>query len=47
LTKTYPNSPFAGEATVRAKALEMKTTPSAPVGATGAAPQGASSETKK
>jgi tetratricopeptide (TPR) repeat protein len=28
LTKTYPNSPFAGEATVRAKALEMKTSSS-------------------
>jgi tetratricopeptide (TPR) repeat protein len=30
LSKTYPNSPFAGEATIRAKALEMKTSSPAP-----------------
>ena len=47
LTKTYPNSPFAGEATVRAKALEMKTSTSAPAGASGPASQGASTDTKK
>ena len=47
LTKTYPNSPFAGEATVRAKALEMKASTSAPSAATGTAPPGASTETKK
>lgn len=47
LTKTYPNSPFAGEATVRAKALEMKTSTSGPAAATGTAPQGASTENKK
>jgi tetratricopeptide (TPR) repeat protein len=47
LTKTYPNSPFAGEATVRAKALEMKASTSAPAGATGGASQGPSTETKK
>ena len=47
LTKTYPNSPFAGEATVRAKALEMKASRSAPSAATGTAPPGASTETKK
>jgi tetratricopeptide (TPR) repeat protein len=47
LTKTYPNSPFAGEATVRAKALEMKASTSVPTGATGTAPQGASTDTKK
>lgn len=46
LTKTYPNSPFAGEATVRAKALEMKAS-TAPAGATGPASQGVSTETKK
>jgi tetratricopeptide (TPR) repeat protein len=47
LTKTYPNSPFAGEATVRAKALEMKASTSAPAGAAGSASQGPSTETKK
>ncbi|MBA2251730.1 MAG: tetratricopeptide repeat protein [Nitrospirales bacterium] len=47
LTKTYPTSPFAGEATVRAKALEMKASTSAPAGATGTASQGVSTETKK
>jgi tetratricopeptide (TPR) repeat protein len=49
LTKAYPNSPFAGEATVRAKALEMKTSSSAPAAATssGAAPQRKPDETKK
>jgi outer membrane protein assembly factor BamD (BamD/ComL family) len=47
LTKTYPNSPFAGEATVRAKALEMKTSTSAPAGASDPASQGASTDTKK
>ena len=36
LTKTYPNSPFAGEATVRAKALEMKTSSSPPAAGTAA-----------
>jgi len=30
LAKIYPNSPFAGEATIRAKALEMKTSSPAP-----------------
>jgi len=30
LTKSYPNSPFAGEAAVRTKALETKAMPSAP-----------------
>ena len=47
LTKTYPNSPFAGEATVRAKALEMKTSTSAPTGTTGTAPQASSTDPKK
>ena len=48
LTKTYPNSPFAGEATVRAKALEMKTSSSPSAGATsGTAPQGQATEPKK
>lgn len=32
LTKIYPNSPFAGEATVRTKALEMKTSSSSSAG---------------
>ena len=43
LTKTYPNSPFAGEATVRSKALEMKTTSSGAAGSTAPIPI----ETKK
>lgn len=30
LSKSYPNSPFAGEAAVRMKALEVKRTPAAP-----------------
>jgi tetratricopeptide (TPR) repeat protein len=30
LTKSYPNSPFAGEAAVRTKALETKAMPPAP-----------------
>lgn len=30
LSKSYPNSPFAGEAAVRMKALEVKQTPAAP-----------------
>jgi TolA-binding protein len=30
LIKTYPNSPFAGEASVRMKALEVKQTPATP-----------------
>ena len=48
LTKTYPNSPFAGEATVRAKALEMKSSAPAPAGTTaGTASQGQATETKK
>jgi tetratricopeptide (TPR) repeat protein len=48
LTKSYPNSPFAGEATVRAKALEMKSSSSAPAGTTpGTASQGQATETKK
>lgn len=49
LSKTYPNSPFAGEATVRSKALEMKTSTSTPAaGATpGTAHQPTPTETKK
>ena len=49
LAKTYPNSPFAGEATVRAKALEMKTSTSAPAaGATpGTGHQPTTTDTKK
>ena len=48
LSKTYPNSPFAGEAAVRAKALEMKTS-SAPVTGASSSParQVPSTETKK
>ncbi len=39
LMKAYPNSPFAGEATVRAKALELKQSPeSQPAGRSSATP---------
>jgi tetratricopeptide (TPR) repeat protein len=37
LVKVFPNSPFAGEATVRMKALEAKKTPAAPPAAAPAA----------
>jgi tetratricopeptide (TPR) repeat protein len=50
LSKTYPNSPFAGEATIRAKALEMKTSSSAPAAAgapSSSARQAPSTEIKK
>jgi tetratricopeptide (TPR) repeat protein len=38
LMKTYPNSPFAGEASVRIKALEAKKSPAVPSVPTAAAP---------
>jgi tetratricopeptide (TPR) repeat protein len=49
LSKTYPNSPFAGEATIRAKALEMKTSSSAPAAGapSSSARQAPSTEIKK
>jgi tetratricopeptide (TPR) repeat protein len=49
LSKTYPNSPFAGEATIRAKALEMKTSSPAPAAGapSSSARQAPSTETKK
>jgi len=48
LSKTYPNSPFAGEATIRAKALEMKTSSPAPAAGapSSSARQGPSTEIK-
>jgi len=49
LSKTYPNSPFAGEATIRAKALEMKTSSPAPAAGapSSSARQAPSTEIKK
>ena len=49
LSKTYPNSPFAGEATIRAKALEMKTSSPAPAagGPSSSARPAPSAEIKK
>jgi TolA-binding protein len=38
LMKTYPNSPFAGEASVRIKSLEAKKSPAVPSVPTAAAP---------